>query len=102
MLQDCTLRTPIGVSEQQGGVNYYKEGLLGVDQVNAISSSNLWHKLLGHASSEVLSLPPSSLRIVFKKDKNKVCETYYRTKQTPSQFYVSHIISQVRFRYNPL
>jgi len=41
LLQDCTLRMPIGLSEQQHSIYYFKEGPLKVDQVNAVNSSSL-------------------------------------------------------------
>jgi len=60
VLQGRTSRTLIGASEQQGGLYYNKEGSLEKKQMNAINNGNMWHKRLGHPSSEVLSLLPSS------------------------------------------
>ena len=54
VLQDHTLRTPIGVGEQRGGVYFLKEGSLEARQVNAINSMDLWQKRLGHPSHEAL------------------------------------------------
>jgi len=90
VLQDHTLRTRIGVGEQQGGVHYFKDGSLGADQVNAVKSSSLWHRRLGHPSSGVLSFLPNSLGVVFKRDNNQVCDICYRAKQMRNQFHVSH------------
>ena len=78
-LQDHTLKFPIGVGEQQGGTYYFKDRSWEVNQVasskmgHAVNSSNLWHRRLGHPSKEILSLLPSTLGVVFDKDKNKVC-----------------------------
>ena len=56
VLQDCTLRTPIGAGQQRGGVYFFKDGSLEARQINAINSMDLWHKRLRHPSHEILSL----------------------------------------------
>jgi len=86
--QDYASRTLIGAGKQQGGVYYYKEGSLGRNQVNAVNSFNLWHKRLGHPSSEMLSYLASSLG-VFDKGKHDMCEIFFRAKQTRGKFALS-------------
>jgi len=41
VLKDHTLRILIGVDEQKGGIYYFEDGSLEVDQVKAINSSTL-------------------------------------------------------------
>ena len=82
VIQDRTSRTLIGASEQKEGVYYYKKSK--PNQVNAVSTSCLWHKHLGHPSSDVISLLPHSLGIAcgLNKAKDEFCETCLCAKQT--------------------
>ena len=89
VLQGCTLRTPISVVEQKGGVYYFKGGSLEKNDVNAVNMVNLWHKQLGHPSHEVLSLLPSSLGVINYKNKNDMCETCPIAKQIRIHFPIS-------------
>ena len=89
VLQGRTLRIPVGAGEQRGGVYYLKEGSLEKNQVNAVSSMNLWHKRLGHPSHGVLSLLPTDLGVISDETKDDVSETCYRAKQTRNRFPVS-------------
>ena len=89
VLQDRTLKILIGAGEQRGDVYYLKEGSLEKNQVNAISSTNLWHKRLGHSSHGVLSLLPTDLGVISDKTKDNVCETCYQAKQTRNRFPMS-------------
>ena len=52
------------------------------NQVNAISSINLWNKQLGHPSHEVLSFLPSDLGVTYDQNKDNVCKSCYHAKQT--------------------
>jgi len=89
VLQDCTLRTPIGVGKQSGGVYFFTEGPVEERQVNAVSSIDLWHRRLKHPSYEVISYLSSSLQVNFEKIKAYVCEICYRAKQTRNCFPLS-------------
>jgi len=62
-----------------------------IDQVNAISTRCLWHKHLGHPSSELVSLLPSSLAIISGSNtiKEEACEICLLVKQTRNCFPVS-------------
>jgi len=66
VIQDRTSRTLIGSSEQRDGVYYYKDTRL--RQANAVNTRCLWHRRLGHPSSEVLSCLPLSLGAVGRKE----------------------------------
>ena len=46
VLQDHTLRTPIGSCKKRDGVYYYLEALKVKNKVNAMASKSLWHKHL--------------------------------------------------------
>ena len=48
----------------------------------------MWHKWLVHPSHEILLLLPSSLAVIFDKNKEEVCETCYRAKQTHNRFLI--------------
>ena len=89
VIQDRTSRTLIGAGEQREGVYYYKESK--VNQVNAVSTRGLWHKRLGHPSSDVLSLLPRSLGLDCgsTKAKDEFCEICLRAKQTRHKFSIS-------------
>ena len=54
VLQDRTPRISIGTSEQRDGVYYYGKKSLKA-QNNAVRTSELLHKQMGHPSSEVMS-----------------------------------------------
>jgi len=77
------------MGKQSGGVYFFQEGSAEAKQVNTVSSVDLWHKRLGHPSSEVLSYLSSSLQVKFENIKNNVCETCYRAKQTRNCFPLS-------------
>ena len=94
VIQNRSLRTLIGAGEQREGVYYFKD--TPARQVNAVDTSCLWHRRLGHPSSEVLSLLPSSLGIGsgFNKGKEEFCEICLRAKQTRNKFPISKSIAE--------
>ena len=89
VIQDRTLRTLIGAGEQKKGVYYYKKSK--PNQVNVVSTRCLWHKRLGHPSSDIMSLLPHCLEIDCgpNKAKDKLCEICLYTKQTRNRFPIS-------------
>jgi len=85
MIQDRTLKTPIGAGEQTEGVYYFRKSS---DQVNAVDATSLWNRHLEHSSSEVISLLPHHLGVVSGSNNHKpdMCEICLRAKQTHTKF----------------
>ena len=94
VIQDCTLRTLIGVDEQREGVYYYKGSQS--NQVNEVNVKGLWHKRFGHRSNDVLSLLSHSFGANrgLNKVKDELCEICLRAKQTRNKFPVSKSIAK--------
>jgi len=57
-------------------------------QAKAVNTTYLWHKSLGHLSSEVFSFLRGSLGINSSRDEHDVCEIYFRANQTCGRFFV--------------
>lgn len=89
VIQDHTSRTLIGLCEQRDDVHYYKDTR--PRQANAVNARCLWHRHLGHPSSEVLSFLPHSVGTVRSKGENKddICEISCYAKQTRNQILFS-------------
>nr|GEX89942.1 retrovirus-related Pol polyprotein from transposon TNT 1-94 [Tanacetum cinerariifolium] len=87
VIQDFTSRTVIGACERRnGGLFYFRE--VPTTQVFKTTTTtfipfDLWHKLLGHPSLEVLNLN--------KKDRelSQSCDVCHRAKQSREKFSVS-------------
>jgi len=54
VIQDCTSKILISVSELRGGVYCVKEFATSKIQAFALGSHNLWHDLVRHLSDQVL------------------------------------------------
>ncbi|RDX94428.1 hypothetical protein CR513_23196, partial [Mucuna pruriens] len=101
-LQDHTSRIVINLSEQRNGVYHFRTmTFVQACKTSGVDSFIVWHRRLGHPSSQMVSLLPSIH--VGKKDKHEqVCDIYLRAKQTrdifiPSQnkvneHYFSHVV----------
>ena len=89
VIQDRTSRILIGAGKQREGVYYYKR--TSSSQANTMNARCLWHKRLGHPSTEVLSYFSFSLGIGCdsNNEKEDVCEIRLRAKQTRNQFSIS-------------
>ncbi|XP_074297286.1 uncharacterized protein LOC141627989 [Silene latifolia] len=84
VIQDRQTRRLIGAGKRQDGLYFYR-GVSNVAVCNINQgSTDLWHKRLGHPSSEVLKL----LAIVKSSSRlsNKACDVCLRAKQTRFSF----------------
>ena len=89
VIQDHSMRTPIGVGEQRRGVYYFKEIQPGEVEVNRVATCNLWHRRLGHPSKQVMSLISSGNGFYDKKFSDESCDVCFRAKQTRLSFPIS-------------
>jgi len=91
VIHDCALRSQIGVREVIGGIFHHKRAPEFEVQVNAVDTRNLWHKRLGHPSSQVFNIASSSLSIngSFENKSKEPCDVLFRAKQTCCQLYDS-------------
>ena len=85
VIQDRISRNLIGVGELRGGVYCFNETATVKVQANAVGSSNLWHRRLGHPSYPILSLLSKELDVSGSLKNHKV----ESAKQTWNQFDVS-------------
>jgi len=70
----------IGMGEQRNGVYYYNEMSLKIQ--GTVRTSELWHKRMGHPSSEVMSLFAKELGLSDSvRKKSDVCDACFRAKQ---------------------
>jgi len=89
ILQDRTWRMPIGACRQRNGVYFLREAPLKI-QSNAVRTTELQHKRMGHPSSEVMSLFGKELDFSdYIGSKNTMCDVCYRAKQTRTQFHAN-------------
>jgi len=88
VIQDHTLRSPIGVGRLRGGVYYFDEFSPVTTKVNMLGLYNLWHGRLRHPSDQVLSLPYKDLSISRNENKGP-CDVCFRAKQRRTPFAVS-------------
>ncbi|KAK9742424.1 hypothetical protein RND81_03G171900 [Saponaria officinalis] len=77
---DQSTRMKIGRGEQRYGVYYLKNDKVRVARTSAKQDTRLWHKRLGHPSSNTLSL-----LIIYD-----ICDVCCRAKQTRSVFKLNH------------
>ena len=89
ILQDRTSRMPIGVGEQKDGFYYYEKTPLKIYS-NVVRASELWHKPMGHPSSEIMSFFAKELGFSnYDKKNSDVCDVCFRAKQARSCFHIS-------------
>jgi len=86
VIQDLTIRTPIGMGEPQRGVYNFKQPTTEKVQVNKVVSHDIWHCKLGHPSRQALSYISSSFR---GSHMNDLCDVCLRAKQTRMSFLLS-------------
>lgn len=86
VIQDRTSRTVIGVGEQQNGVYHFRTvTFVQACKTSGADSFTMWHRRMGHPSSQIVSLLPSIH--VGKKDKHEqVCDICLRAKQARDVF----------------
>ena len=89
VIEDYSLRTPIGVGEQRKGVYYFKEVQPEEVEANRVSTCDLWHQRLGHPSNKIMSLFSNSNGIPNKKRSDEVCDVCFRAKQAWLSFPIS-------------
>ena len=90
MIQDHTTKSPIGVGKQQQGVRFFKDDLLAKVQVNSAISYNLWHRRMGHPSSQTLLSLSNNISDNFTRiNKSDLCDVCLRAKQTRVPFSTS-------------
>ena len=92
VLQDCFTRTLIGAGEEREGV-YYFTGVTVARSNRAgkenASSSELWHRRLGHPAHNVLSTLPIIDNVALEFDHTKSCDVCFLSKQTHEVFHES-------------
>jgi len=89
MIQDLTMRILIGVGEPRKG-EYFPDKSTRTVQVNKVSSYEIWHKRLGHPSSQALSNFSSSIQVELDGKKDTLCHVCLRAKQTRLSFLISN------------
>jgi len=91
VIQDRALRSLIEVSKVVGGVFRHKRVPEFEVQANTVDTKSLWHKRLGHPSSQVSNVASSTLNIdVSAENKsNEPCDVCFQAKKTRCQFYES-------------
>ena len=89
VLHDRFTKTLIGTGEEREGV-YYFTGVTAArvhrTELKNSSTSELWHRRLGHPSFRVLSALPVLDNMVFDSDQAASCEICFRAKQTRQVF----------------
>ena len=75
------MKNLIGVGEPRRGVFVYKEYSTTSVQVHKAVSYELWHRRMGHPSSQALSKIPSDI-FFDTKNKHDLCDVCLRAKQT--------------------
>ncbi|PNX93517.1 retrovirus-related Pol polyprotein from transposon TNT 1-94 [Trifolium pratense] len=90
LVQDPTLRTPIGAGEQREGL-YYLRGMVkaAAMKTNKEVSFDLLHQRLGHASLKVLQMLPNVRPSSKNNSCTQTCEICLRAKQSRDNFPVS-------------
>lgn len=90
VLQDHTKMTLIGAGEECGGVYIFRGTLGGSTNKAAVKSSyDLWHRRLGHPSSQVLPYLKNSVGVIGTAENDAVCDICLRAKQTRDCFHDS-------------
>lgn len=91
VLQDRFSKTLIGAGEERDGVYVYRDvASAKVHTVNAVEDSTLWHRRLGHPSSQVLSFLPNVFGVKRSHERFDGCEICFKSKQTCEVFFDSN------------
>ncbi|CAM8998803.1 unnamed protein product [Rhodiola kirilowii] len=85
IFQDRT-KMMIGAGEESGGVYKFRGAVEGIANRVVAGTRDLWHQRLGHPSSRVLSYLPTSVSLNSSVERETVCDTCFRAKQTRECF----------------
>ena len=90
VIQDRTMRTLIGVGEQEDGVYIFRSPASAkACRVSAEGNYYLWHRRLGHASNKIISLLPGVSKMECQKFRDEPCDICFKAKQTRNVFPIS-------------
>ncbi|KAL9447402.1 hypothetical protein AB3S75_014964 [Citrus x aurantiifolia] len=90
VIHDRTMRTLIGVGEQEDGVYIFRSPALAkACRVSAEGNYYLWHRRLGHASNKIISLLPGVSKMECQKFRDEPCDICFKAKQTRNVFPIS-------------
>lgn len=86
VIQDRTSRIVIGLGEQRNGVYHFRAvTFVQACKTSGVDSFTMWHRRLGHAESQIVSLL-HNIHVGEKDKQGQVCDICLRAKQTRDIF----------------
>jgi hypothetical protein len=91
VIQDCTSRMVIGVGEKRDEVYWLCliKPTTRLCLATDADSYQVWHRRLGHPSSQIVGLLPSISNKDFRRNKDEPCDVCFKAKQTRTSFPIS-------------